>query len=143
MRAKPVAWTREHLLIAMNLYCKLPFGAFDRNNPLIVEVAEKMGRSSNSLAMKLSNLASLDPVHTARGVKGLTGASQKDRAMWEEFHANLDCLAAESEGHLSQLFDVSDDVVVLSPRKIEVKAIPKVTERVTEVKVRRGQNFFR
>ena len=56
MRAKSVLWTREHLLVAMNLYCKLPFGSFDRGNPLIQEVAEKMGRSANSLAMKLSNL---------------------------------------------------------------------------------------
>ena len=31
-KAPAVKWTREHLLIALNLYCKLPFGSFDRDN---------------------------------------------------------------------------------------------------------------
>jgi putative restriction endonuclease len=60
-----VRWTREHLLIALNLYCKLPFGKLHRGNPIIVEVAAKMGRTANSLAMKLCNFASLDPVQQA------------------------------------------------------------------------------
>jgi putative restriction endonuclease len=61
-KAPAVKWTREHLLVALNLYCKLPFGSFDRDNAAVKEVAAKMGRTSNSLAMKLCNLASLDPV---------------------------------------------------------------------------------
>ena len=75
-RAPSVKWTRAHLLIALNLYCKLPFGRLHRNNPIIVQVAEKMGRTPNSLAMKLCNFASLDPVQKARGIKGLAGASR-------------------------------------------------------------------
>jgi putative restriction endonuclease len=55
-----VKWTREHELIALNLYGKLPFGQFDKGNPVIIEVASRMGRTPSSLAMKLSNLASLD-----------------------------------------------------------------------------------
>lgn len=58
-KAPAVKWTREHLLIALNLYCKLPFGKFHRLNPIIIAVAQKMGRTPNSLAMKLSNFASL------------------------------------------------------------------------------------
>jgi hypothetical protein len=42
-KAPSVKWTREHFLIALNLYCKLPFGRFDRNNRLVIEVASKMG----------------------------------------------------------------------------------------------------
>jgi len=41
--------TREHFLIALNLYCKLPFGRFDRTNRLVIEVAAKMGRTPSSL----------------------------------------------------------------------------------------------
>ena len=48
-KAPAVKWTREHLLIALNLYCKLPFGSFDRDNAVVKEVAAKMGRTSNSL----------------------------------------------------------------------------------------------
>ncbi len=54
-KANPVKWTREHFLIALNLYCKLPFGKLDQRNPIIKEVSAKMGRTPSSLAMKLSN----------------------------------------------------------------------------------------
>src|SRR5258708_17446765 len=102
--APSVKWTREHLLIALNLYCKLPFGSFDRDNPVVKELAAKMGRTSNSLAMKLCNLASLDPVQRARGIKGLSGASKQDRAMWVEFFEHRDELAPLSEQLLHDLF---------------------------------------
>ncbi len=38
-----VRWSREHLLIALNLYCKLPFGSFDKSNEVIKQVTAKMG----------------------------------------------------------------------------------------------------
>ena len=50
-KAPAVKWTREHFLIALNLYCKLPFGQLHKRNPIIKEIAEKMGRTANSLAM--------------------------------------------------------------------------------------------
>jgi hypothetical protein len=70
----------------LNLHCKLPFGQLHKGNPIIIEAAAKMGRTPNSLAMKLCNFASLDPVQQARGVRGLPGATKQDRAMWREFH---------------------------------------------------------
>jgi putative restriction endonuclease len=70
-KAASVKWTREHFLIALNLYCKLPFGKYDRKNPIVIDVASRMGRTPSSLAMKLANFASLDPIHKARGVRGL------------------------------------------------------------------------
>src|ERR1035438_3712771 len=87
-KAPAVKWTREHFLIALNLYCKLPFGKLHKGNPIIIETAEKMGRTPNSLAMKLCNFAALDPVQRSRGIKGLAGASKQDRVMWDEFNNN-------------------------------------------------------
>ena len=78
-KAPSVKWTREHFLIALNLYCKLPFGKFDRTNKVVIDVASKMGRTPSSLAMKLGNFASLDPVQRARGIKGLSGATKQDQ----------------------------------------------------------------
>ncbi len=69
-------WTREHFLIALNLYCKLPFGKLHKGNPIIFEAAERMGGTSSSLAMKLANFASLDPVYRARGIGGRNEAGQ-------------------------------------------------------------------
>lgn len=78
-------WSEFDLLIALGLYCELPFGKFHQHHPRIIEVAHKLERSPSSVAMKLSNLASLDPVITGSGRKGLAGASQVDRELWQEF----------------------------------------------------------
>jgi putative restriction endonuclease len=32
-------WTREELILAINLYCKIPFGKMHHRNPLIIAFA--------------------------------------------------------------------------------------------------------
>lgn len=144
-KAPPVKWTRDHFLIALNLYCKLPFGKLHKGNPIIVETAERMGRTPNSLAMKLCNFAALDTVLQARGVRGLPGVTKQDREMWDEFHANLSSLGAESEGLLHDLFtnDETKEVDFLSRDRIRLVSASGPTETQATVKVRRGQQFFR
>lgn len=148
-KAAPVKWTREHLLIALNLYGKLPFGQFHHNNPLIMDVASRMGRSPSSLAMKLSNLASLDPVQKARGIRGLPGASEQDRRMWKEFHADLNALGPASEQLLHDLFTTDDnrEVDFLERGKVRIEPSRKPptgpTDTTSLVRIRRGQQFFR
>ena len=149
-KAPPVKWTREHFLIALNLYCKLPFGKLDKGNPLIIEVAEKMGRTPSSLAMKLVNFASLDPVVVARGRKGLSGATKQDKRMWMEFREHLETLAPESEILLHDLFtdDESTEVDFLQRDRVRLEPSNRVpptgpTEKLSVVKLRRGQQFFR
>jgi hypothetical protein len=144
-----VKWTREHALIALNLYGKLPFGKFDKTNRVIIDVASRMGRSAGSLAMKLSNLASLDPVQLARGIKGLSGASKQDRDMWKEFHSNINLLGPESEQLLHDLFtkDNNREVDFLQRDMVRIQPSLKppagATEITSSVRVRRGQQFFR
>lgn len=149
-KATSVKWTREHFLIALNLYCKLPFGKLHKSNPLIKEVAEKMERTPSSLSMKLCNFASLDPVLTARGVKGLAGATKQDRAMWAEFQGNMSGLAPESEELLHDLFtsDATTEVDFLERDRVRLvpsaRALPTgPTEKLSTVRLRRGQQFFR
>ena len=144
-KAPAVKWTREHFLIALNLYCKLPFGKLHRGNPIIVETAAKMGRTPSSLAMKLVNFASLDPVQQARGIRGLQGATKQDKALWAEFQSNLSTLGAESEQILHDLFthDETKEVDFLQRDKVRLVAPTGPTETQATVKVRRGQQFFR
>jgi len=144
-KALAVNWTREHFLIALNLYCKLPFGKLHKGNPIIIEVAEKMGRTPNSLAMKLCNFAALDPVQQARGIRGLPGATKQDRAMWSEFHSNLSVLGTESEELLHHLFtkDETKEVDFLARDMVRLVTPAGPTEIQVTVKVRRGQQFFR
>jgi predicted restriction endonuclease len=144
-KAPPVKWTREHFLIALNLYCKLPFGKLHKGNPIIVETAGKLGRTPSSLAMKLVNFASLDPVQQARGIRGLQGVTKQDKAMWTEFQSNLSLLGAESEQMLHDLFtqDETKEVDFLQRDKVRLVAPTGPTETQATVKVRRGQQFFR
>jgi putative restriction endonuclease len=150
-KAPSVKWTREHFLIALNLYCKLPFGKLDKGNPLIIDVAERMGRTPSSLAMKLCNFASLDPVQKARGIRGLPGATPLDREMWDEFRDHPATLAPESEQLLHDLFTADDDreVDFLDGKKVRLErsrtlyAPAGPTESIATTKVRRGQQFFR
>ena len=150
-KTQNVKWTREHFLIALNLYCKLPFGQFHKNNPLIIDVAQKMGRTPSSLAMKLCNFASLDPIQKARGIRGLAGATKLDREMWNEFHDKLPALGPESEQLLHDLFtkDNAREVDLLQQKKVSLEpsrdyiAPTGPTEKTATIKVRRGQQFFR
>ena len=58
----------------------------DSGNPEIIALAEAMGRTPASVAMKLANFASLDPQITRMGRKGLTGATALDRKIWAKSH---------------------------------------------------------
>lgn len=74
-------WTRQELLIAFGLYCQIPFGKLHSRNPDIIKYAELIGRTPSALAMKLTNIASLDPVITSSGRKGLSSAQRVSRHM--------------------------------------------------------------
>ncbi len=140
-------WTRDELLIALNLYHKLTFGQLDARTPAIIALANKMGRGANSLSMKLNNLASLDPVLKLRGIKGLSGASALDRAVWDEFHTNLDEAVPSSEQAMRQLFGATEDsdLEVIPKEGIKIRKRPPSagTDTVTQTKQRRGQEYFR
>jgi hypothetical protein len=49
-KSESVEWTRDHFLVTLNLYCKLPFGKLHKSNRVIIETADKMGRHPNSNA---------------------------------------------------------------------------------------------
>lgn len=138
-------WTRTELLIALNLYRKLSFGQLHARNPVIIDLAEKLQRSSNSVAMKLCNLASLDPLLRARGIRGLEGASCLDREVWAEFMEMPDEIAAQSEEALRELFGAgaNKEVEVVKSTGIRLRPPSGPTEEFATVKVRRSQQFFR
>ena len=135
-------WTRDELVLAMSLYCQLPFGRLHKGTPEIVALAGAIGRTPSSVAMKLSNLASLDPAHQERGVKGLSGASATDRKIWEEFHANWDSLVIESERLRSEArLDSGSNEWKEEDESME--AFQGETEAERSTKVRLAQRFFR
>lgn len=140
-------WTRDELLIVLNIYHKLTFGQLHARQPVIVQLAEKLERGANSVAMKLCNLASLDPVLKLRGIKGLPGASKLDVKMWHEFHADLNEAVPASEEALRKIFAVGEnnELAVLPKVGVKVRKKPHTgpTETLGSVKIRRGQEYFR
>ena len=140
-------WTHDELLVALNLYHKLTFGQLHARQPAIVALADKLERGTNSVAMKLCNFASLDPALKLRGIKGLEGASALDRTVWNEFHGNLNEAVPVSEEALRKLFgvDESSELEVLPREGVRVRKRPPTgpTETTANVKLRRGQEYFR
>ena len=134
-------WTKDELILAFNLYLKLDFGKMHSRNPDIIHLANIMGRSANSIALRLVNFASVDPYHKDRGVKGMQGGLKQVQPIWDEFANNKEELIFESERILAAkenmtlenkfeelLFDLKDFIG-------EVK--------IREVMTRVNQNYFR
>lgn len=96
-------WTRDELILAINLYCKMPFGKMHGRNPDIIQLANLIDRSANSIALKLVNFSSLDPSLQARGIKGMSSTSKLDKQIWDEFYNNWDSALIESEKLLAKV----------------------------------------
>ena len=135
-------WTRQQLLVAFELYCRIPFGRITSRHPEIIRVAELIGRSPAGLSMKMGNIASLDPAITSTGRRGLGNASTADRTMWEEMNANWDRFAVESRNALEELGVIGQPEV----NKVDADAEMSQREgldRTVQTTARVGQNFFR
>lgn len=139
-------WTRDQLLVALGLYCTMEFGKFHRSNPRIVEAAEQIGRTPSALAMKLSNLASLDPVIRESGRRGLERVSSADRAIWRELEESPDQIMPAAEEALANLnlseplFEADQDQeVATEPELVDYTG----NDRLAMTRQRRGQHIFR
>lgn len=142
---KSKLWTREQVLIALNLYCQLPFGKLHRGNPLIITTAKLIGRTPDALAMKLTNLASLDPQITESGRKGLPGCSNLDREIWAEFQENPDTVGYESQLLVDQLAQQNHDIEDLSSESVPDALLANFFSgnATATVQIRIKQSFFR
>lgn len=97
MKAGQRAWTREELILAVNLYCKLPFGKMHKGTPEIKQLAALIDRTPSSVALKLGNFASFDPTLKEGGIKSASNASKLDKEVWNEFYDNWDQALIQSE----------------------------------------------
>ncbi len=95
-------WTKEELILAFNLYLKTPFAKISSKNKYIIHLANIIGRTPNSIALRLVNFASVDPALTARGIKGMTGGSKIVQPIWDEFFHNQEELVFRSEQILAE-----------------------------------------
>lgn len=141
MKKDDQRWTREQTIIAFNLYCKIPFNRVTSSHPEIIKVAQAIGRSVNSVKMKIGNFGSFDPELKKRGIVGLANASKLDEVIWNEFNNNWDDLVFESEKILSHA--EGKDVLEKLPISDEEFHFAEGVEKERLVKTRVNQNFFR
>lgn len=135
-------WTRDQLLVAFALYCRLSFGQLHHRNPCIIDVAGAIGRTPSALAMKLVNIAALDPAITSTGRRGLSGASAKDRAMWREMEQDWASFAVACEQALATAERKAELLPGTEP-DVEPEAQRAGQDRIAPRKIRIGQQFFR
>ncbi len=132
-------WTREQLIVALNLYWQIPYNKISGSaNSTIKRVSLLIGRTPTALAYKLMNFTSLDPERQGKGNKGKSGAGTGDKIIWNEYFNQWSNLA-------------NDSAVILS--KIEQKPIEQIIEadltfvggkeKERLIKVRINQRDFR
>lgn len=133
-------WTKDELILAINLYCKLPFGKMHKGNTQIIELAELIDRSPSSIARKLGNFASFDPTLRARGIRGLTATSKLDEEVWNEFYNDWENRLIASEHLLAKAKGTTIDKI----NNIDFSDLPKEgKEKERIVKTRVNQSLFR
>jgi putative restriction endonuclease len=134
-------WTREELILALNLYLKLPFGKMHSRTPEIIHLADIIGRTANSVAMRLTNFASVDPFHQDRGVKGLDGGKKQVKPIWDEFIDNKEELLFESE----RILAAKEHTAIENKYAEALRGTEhlKGEDKIREVKTRVNQNVFR
>ncbi|WP_339660727.1 HNH endonuclease [uncultured Polaribacter sp.] len=138
MKQKRRNWTREELIVAFNLYCKISFSKINYRHHLIIKLAEAIGRTPSAVAWKLVNFASLDPSLTKRGIKGATNTGKLDKIIFQEFTNNWEDLGYESELLLSKF--LKEEIKLPIEKTFELK---EGLEKERKVKVRVNQSFFR
>lgn len=132
-------WTRDQLLIAFTLYSQLPFGKLHSRNPDIIHYAALINRTPSALAMKLVNIASLDPFITGSGRTGLRGVSKADRELWQEMDNDPTRFELQCQQAMAHI-DVNRPI---SLQASDVEEDYRGGERIAQVKTRIGQQLFR
>lgn len=129
-------WSRVELIVAFNLYCRIPFGKIHTRNPEIISLAATLGRTPSALSWKLANFASLDPCLKARKITGATHGSKLEEEIWDEFNGDWERLSFESE----EMRLVMENRPVAEENE---QSFPEGKTRDSVVRTRVNQGFFR
>lgn len=130
-------WTREEALLALYAYCQIPFNKASNCNPIIVRIANAIKRTPAAVKMKIGNFGSFDPYLRSKGIVGLSGTSQIDKAVWNEFYGQWDRLSVEAEKlllYFESTYDGIGENEILYPEGYEIDVVTRT---------RINQDFFR
>lgn len=130
-------WTRKELIVAFNLYCKIPFGKIHLRNPAIIALANAIGRTPSAVSWKLANFSRLDPALKRRNIAGATHGALSEVEVWNEFNNDWEKLAFESERLLLEIGGAPKE-------RIDAPDVfPEGKTRDVVIRTRVNQGFFR
>lgn len=135
-------WSRHEFILVLNLYYKLPFGKLNRTTKEVKELAKLLGRSDNSIALRLVNFAACDPYIRATGRHGMMSGIKQCLPYWNEFVDNREKLLFESEKILAKL-QGSTIEQKYEPYLQDIEENYEGDEKVREVSTRVNQAIFR
>ena len=128
-------WTREQEIVALYLYCMIPFNKVNNSNPKIAEMAELIGRpNANSLKAKIGNFGKFD---TNLAAAGLGHSSHLDEKIWNEFNGRWQELEVQALRLIKEFLQISHKA------QPEIPYIPIGKEREVVIKQRTNQHLFR
>lgn len=134
---KPIImeWTKKQEIVALYLYCIIPFNKVNNSNRQIALMAELIGRpNANSLKAKIGNFGCFDSNLSA---SGLGHSSRLDETVWNEYNGRWQELEIDAlrliEEYQSARRDINPDI----------PSIPIGRERETVIKQRTNQYLFR
>lgn len=101
-------WSKEEIILALDLYFKLDYGQMHGTNPLIIQLSKDLRnlnihqdipdkakfRSVNSVALKLANLKKSDQNFSG---KGMRDGGKLEKELWNKYHTHRDTLRKEAE----------------------------------------------
>lgn len=135
-------WTRDEMILALNLYLKMPFGKMHKGNPDVIKMAKLIGRTPSAVAYRLVNYASCDPLLKERGIAGMSHGGISCGNLWKDFVNDRERLLFESELILAKY----ESTTVEKKFCNEIKDIPewiKGETKLSQIRVRVNQNIFR
>ena len=98
-------WSPEETMMAFALYCILPPSECDDTGSDVQRLASALGRSANSVSLKIWNIAAHDVNRQARGRIGMTHGSKLDALVWDWY-------AEEGDVFLSRCIDLLSNALV-------------------------------
>lgn len=128
-QAKNPLWTREQVILALDLYVKHKGRDPGSAHPDVLEVsallrqmATEAGlttyRNAAGVIMKMMNFRSIDPTFTGKGLKG---ASNLDKAVWAEFYGKSLELAIAAEAIREGTYANMDEAMLDDVQSYEAK----------------------
>ena len=148
-------WTWEEELAAWALYMVLPTRCFVAHDPHVKTLALALGRTGNSVKMKLWNIAAHDQQRVDEGKRSLRNGSALDQRVWEEFARKGDALLEEAvpllEAALRRGASMGGAAPSALPRRASTQArqdyavaeLPIGLEREVTKTERVNQSYFR